>query len=221
MTKTGLLPDEWLVSYASGALSEAQALVVASHVDYHEELKAKVADAEAIGGCLLEGIVPERLSEDALERTLAALAVLDDAAEALVEPVGSSVADIRMPAPLAAHLNMGLDELKWRFMGPGMRQVKLQAYENGERLWLLRARGGTEMPFHDHRGTEFTLVLTGSYRVGDKHYTPGLIELAGPEVTNHQPIIDEGEDCICLVVTDAPIKLHSLIGRMFQPFIGL
>ena len=77
------------------------------------------------------------------------------------------------------------------------------------------------MPVHDHRGTEFTLVLRGSYHVGDQHFTPGQMELAGPETLGHQPIIDEGEDCICLAVTDAPIRPYSLIGRMVQPFIGL
>ncbi|WP_417451755.1 cupin domain-containing protein, partial [Kordiimonas sp.] len=127
----------------------------------------------------------------------------------------------RIPSPLARYMGKGLDDLKWRFMGPGMKRVKLRSYDNGERLWLLRARGGTAMPFHDHRGTEFTLVLTGGYTVGQKHYTPGLIEVADANVTDHQPIIDEGEDCICLVVTDAPIKLHSVIGRLVQPIIGL
>ena len=192
-------------------------LAVASHVAYHDELKAKVADAEAIGGMLLEGLVPERMSEDALERAMKALD--NDADEP--EPVAVSAASPHMPPPLASYLGKDLDALKWRFMGPGMKQVKLKTYENGERLWLLRARGGTKMPFHDHRGTEFTLVLTGGYHVGDKHYTPGLIELAGPETTDHQPVIDAGEDCICLVVTDAPIILHSMLGRLVQPFIGL
>ena len=77
------------------------------------------------------------------------------------------------------------------------------------------------MPLHDHTGLEMTLVLRGSYHVGDKRFGPGLLELADKDVTNHQPMIDEGEDCICLVVTDAPIRLHSFIGRMIQPFIGL
>ena len=217
---TGLLPDEWLVSYASGALTEAQALVVACHVSYHDELKKRVADAEAIGGVLLEGVVPARLSIGALDSAFKAIEALDEDDETPAA-AAAAVKDPRMPAPLADVLGKGFDELKWGFMGPGMKKLMLRTYENGERLWLLRAKGGTEMPFHDHRGLEFTLVLTGGYKVGDAHYTPGMMEVAGPEVTNHQPIIDEGEDCICLAVTDAPIRLHSMIGRLFQPFIGL
>lgn len=218
MTKTGLLPDEWLVSYASGALTEAQALVVACHVSYHDELKERVADAEAIGGALLEGVVPTRLSVGALDSAFKAIEALEGEEDA---PAAAPVRDPRMPAPLADVLGKGFDELKWGFMGPGMKKLMLKTYGNGERLWLLRAKGGTEMPFHDHRGLEFTLVLTGGYKVGKAHYTAGMMEVAGPEMKNHQPIIDEGEDCICLAVTDAPIRLHSVIGRLFQPFIGL
>ena len=218
-TNTGLLPDEWLVSYAAGALTEAQALAVACHAEYHDEMKERIADAEAVGGVLLEGVVPARLSVGALDSAFKAIEALDDEPSP-VEPT-PTYTDTRMPAPLAALLGKGFEDLKWGFMGPGMKKLMLKTYENGERLWLLRAKGGTKMPFHDHGGLELTLVLAGGYKVGDTHYTPGMMEVAGPEVTHHQPIIDEGEDCICLAVTDAPIKLHSFVGRMFQPFIGL
>jgi len=213
----GLLSDEWLVSYAAGALTEAQALVVATHVGYHPALQARLAEAEDIGGALLDESAPAPVDEGAFEALMARI----DAAPAPAAPQPLPAGDEDLPAPLRRYLGQPLDSLKWRTMGPGMKQHKLANGPDGERLWLLRARGGTSMPVHDHRGTEFTLILRGSYRVGDQHFTPGLMEVAGPEVKNHQPMIDEGEDCICLVVTDAPIRLHSLIGRMVQPFIGL
>ncbi len=215
MTKHGLLNDEWMVSYAAGALSEAKSLVVATHVAFHPELQEKVADAEAIGGGLLDEAEPIKMHAGALEDILQRIEVDEDIASPPPAPFESA-----LPAPLRDYLGKELDELKWQFMGPGMKKVRLKKYTSGECLWLLRARGGTEMPLHDHRGTEFTLVLRGSYSVEGEQYTPGLMELAGPELKNHSPIIDEGEDCICLVVTDAPIRLHSVVGRMFQPFIG-
>lgn len=215
MTKHGLLNDEWMLSYAAGALSEAKSLAVATHVAFHPELQEKVADAEAIGGALLDEAEPVRMSAGALEDILLKI----EADEDVTAPVAPR--ESALPAPLRDYLGKELDELKWQFMGPGMKKVRLKKYTSGECLWLLRARGGTEMPLHDHRGTEFTLVLRGSYSVGDDRFTPGLMELAGPELKNHSPIIDEGDDCICLVVTDAPIRLHSITGRMFQPFIGL
>jgi len=106
-------------------------------------------------------------------------------------------------------------------MGPGMSQVRLWTGPNDERLWLLKAKGGVSIPTHDHNGIEMTLVLKGSYTVDGQRYSKGMIEIADGDVEGHTPIIDEGEECICLVVTEAPIRIHSFLGRMVQPFIGL
>lgn len=106
-------------------------------------------------------------------------------------------------------------------MGPGLSQVRLWTGPRDERLWLLKAKGGAKVPAHDHNGIEMTLVLQGSYHVGEGRYASGMLEIADDDTTNHKPVIDQGEDCICLVVTEAPIKIHSLIGRLVQPFIGL
>ncbi len=218
MTQVGLIPDEWLVSYAAGALSDERALLVASHVAYHPGLKARVADAEAIGGALFDAQEPTADLDCSFDALMARID-MSDMDEEDAAPVLTSDRDL--PAVLRAYLDKPLDDLKWRMMGPGMYQHKLSNGPDGEKLWLLRARGGTEMPVHDHKGLEMTLVLRGSYHVGETRYGPGQLELADSDVVDHQPMIDEGEDCICLVVTDAPIRLHSFIGRMVQPFIGL
>lgn len=217
MKAHGLIEDEWIVSYAAGALSQAHALIVASHVAYHPELQKTVLAAEELGGLMMAAGDTADIAEDSFDSVLARL----DDVPPENEPAATITNNNNLPAPLASYLGKDLDALKWRTMGPGMSQVRLSTRANNEKLWLLRARGGTKIPAHDHRGNEFTLVLQGSYHVGDKHYTPGMLELTDDSHINHQPMIDEGEDCICLVVTEAPIKLHSLMGRLCQPFIGL
>ena len=119
------------------------------------------------------------------------------------------------------YIDGNLYDLKWKAMGPGLSQVRLWTGPNDERLWLLRAKAGTTIPMHDHRSLELTLVLQGSYQANGERFKPGMIEVADEHTHSHQPIIDEGEECICLVVTEAPIKIHSLIGKVVQPFIGL
>lgn len=220
MSKHGLISDEWLVSYAAGSLSNEHALIVATHASYQPELQAKIQAAEEIGGNLLDQVETAPVSNMLLEDTLTKLDC-HNAEHTSTHNSSKVKTDADLPDCLQDYLGMSLDALRWKIMGPGMRQVKLATGSEGERLWLLRARGGTVMPEHDHRGTEMTLVLRGSYHVGEARYTPGLIEIADADVTNHQPMIDEGEDCICLVVTEAPIKLKTIIGRMVQPFIGL
>lgn len=220
MKPHGVIGDEWLVSYAAGSLSDAHALIVAAHASYQPELQVKIDTAEAIGGDLLGSGEPVSVSDTLLEDTFAKLEI-DDTKQAAADSGCILSTDTDLPDCLREYLGTNLDDLNWKLMGPGMRQVKLATGPEGESLWLLRARGGTVIPEHDHRGTEMTLVLRGSYHVGADHYTPGLIEMADADLMNHQPMIDNGQDCICLVVTEAPIKLKSFIGRMVQPFIGL
>ncbi len=215
-----LISDEWLVAYAAGNLSEAKATLVATHASFHPELKAKISDAEDIAGAMLGATQGADLSDGFFDRLMAQI---DEQGDTAREPVNVEAAyrDPRVPQPLADYLEGNLDELKWRFMGPGMKQVKLWAGENGEKLWLLKAKGGTEIPEHGHNGNELTLVLQGGYKVDGTHYTVGDLEVADGGVEDHRPLIDDGEDCICLVVTEAPIKLKGTIARAVQPFIGL
>ena len=212
----GYIPDEWLLSYAAGALSEGHAMIVSAHAAYHAEVGQKIADAEAIGGALLEdqdtSALPDGFFDDLMAK-------LED--EEMPEVTETTALDKSIPASLAAYLGKPLDDMKWRFMGPGLKQCQLWTGEGGEKLWLLKAKAGASIPMHDHSGLELTLILKGSYHVGGTHYTPGLVEVAEAGSKDHQPVIDDAEDCICLVVTEAPIKIHNWIGRMVQPFIGL
>jgi len=217
MSTHGYIPDEWIISYAAGQLSDAKSLLVATHLDFHQELHDKLQTAEVVGGTLLAERPNETVSEGALDAALAKIDTLPPTVQS--QPEISTPFDT--PAPLASYLGKNLEDLKWGFMGPGMKKVKLWSSADGESFWLLRAKGGTQIPLHDHRGTELTLTLKGSYTVGGRRFKQGDIEIADTAISNHQPMIDEGEDCICLVVTDAPIRLHSMLGRMVQPFIGV
>ena len=85
---------------------------------------------------------------------------------------------------------------------------------------MLRIPAGKPVPEHGHRGRELTLVLKGAFRDGDLLFARGDVEDAD-EHLEHQPIATEREDCICLAVTDAPLRLKSLAARIVQPFIGI
>lgn len=215
-----MIPDEWLIAYAAGNLSEAKSALVATHASYHPVLRQKIHSAEAMGGALMEASESVAFSDGFYDRLLARIdadAQDDNELPHTLELQKESL----LPKPLADYLDSDLDDLNWRFMGPGMRQVKLHNSDNGEKLWLLKAKAGTEIPSHGHNGHEFTLVLQGSYSVDGQRYGVGDLELASDDIEDHRPLISEGEDCICLVVTEAPITLQSFKARLFQPFIGL
>jgi putative transcriptional regulator len=41
------------------------------------------------------------------------------------------------------------------------------------------------------------------------------------DTIEQQPLIEQGEECICLVLTEGPLRFKSLASRMVQPLIGL
>lgn len=209
------LGDEWLLSYAAGALNPGRSLMVASHLAYHDDLQETVAHAETIGGSLLESLHDADVSDRVLDQLMTRL---DNETVPEVKPARST--GVQMPQPILDFMDSDMDALKWRLMGPGMHNARLWNGPNDERLWLLKARGGTVMPEHGHNGEEWTLVLKGSFQTSSGHFATGDIEVADQDI-EHQPLIDQDEECICLVLTTGPIRLKSLIGRIAQPFIGL
>jgi putative transcriptional regulator len=74
--------------------------------------------------------------------------------------------------------------------------------------------GGT-VPEHDHKGSEFTLVLEGDFCDEQGRYPPGsIIEKQGKE--QHTPYSDTG--CLCLAAIDAPLHFTSGMARLLNPF---
>lgn len=215
MSASKKLPEEWLLSYAAGSLTEGHSVMVASHLAYHDDLQQAVADAEAIGGALLDKLEPGDVGSDMFDRILARVAQ-DPVPEVPAINGRSAVA----PQPLLDYLGCDLDKLKWRIMGPGMSNVRLWTGPNDERLWLLRARGGIATPEHGHNGDEWTLVLKGAYTAVEQHFAVGDLETADEAIV-HQPVMDEKEECICLVLTTGLIRFKSPVARMLQPIIGL
>jgi putative transcriptional regulator len=73
---------------------------------------------------------------------------------------------------------------------------------------------------HTHTGIEMTCVLSGAFTQDGSRYGPGDFDL-GDETIDHQPVVDPGQDCVCLVAMQGDLRLHGLIGRMVQPFVRL
>ncbi|MBI1260796.1 MAG: hypothetical protein GC184_03645 [Rhizobiales bacterium] len=220
MTKTTpvhQLGDEWIMAYAAGTLSEGASLMVASHLSFLPDAVTKVAAAEAVGGALLDTLSPIGMDDDALARTLSRL---DTAPAEQPEAHASAAPSHTLPQPLREWLGCDVDDLKWSFLGPGMKKVKLWRGENDERLWMLRAQPGVKIPRHGHNGTELTLVLKGSFTDPHGTYARGDIEETDTS-DSHGLTIGTDEECICLALTNGPIRFESMAARLLQPFIGL
>ena len=207
------LTDALLMAYASGTLPEGFSLVVATHVSMCDECRARLESFEAVGGALVDEAEAVAVSEDALEATLA----LIDAAPAF-QPRVAKRGDI-LPVPVQDYLGCDLDSVRWRPVGSGVRQAVFKTGDKSK-VRLLSIPGGTAIPDHSHRGLELTLVLKGAFRDEDARFGPGDVEIADDDL-HHTPVAEEGEDCICLAATEAPLRFKGLIPRIAQPFIGI
>ena len=208
--------EEVLMDYATGSLPEALSLVVATHLALCPACRGQVAELEALGGALVESLEPADLGGDALAQVLARL---DEAPPAAAPIRQAEKPDLRVPRPLRDYLAGDLESLAWRRVVPGMEEVEVETASAGVRARLMRVAGGKAMPSHSHNGEEYTLVLTGGYQDASGHYLRGDVQTADPEV-DHRPVADADEACVCLVVSDAPIKLTGRFGRFLNPLIS-
>ena len=184
--------------------------------------RAEVAQCEALGGVLLEDQETEALQDDSLERVLARLD--DTAAEESAPPAPRTAARSvgagpLVPRPLRDCLGEGLNQLDWTTFR-GLEKVELLPEFPSFRTRLMRIKSGTAMPTHTHEGSELTLVLAGGFSDENGHFLRGDVAEADPSVT-HRPIADPGEDCLCLAVTDAPLRLTGPLGRLLNPFLHI
>ena len=85
---------------------------------------------------------------------------------------------------------------------------------------LLYIPAGQAVPDHGHRGLELTLVLQGAFRDETARFGRGDLEIAD-EAVEHTPVAEEGEVCICLAATDAPLRFNAIIPRLAQPFLRI
>jgi putative transcriptional regulator len=77
---------------------------------------------------------------------------------------------------------------------------------------------GKKMPTPTHEGSEVTLVIQGGFTDVIGHYGVGDVAIADQDV-DHRPVADDdGEDCLCFAVADAPLVLTGAFGRWVEPF---
>ncbi len=104
-------------------------------------------------------------------------------------------------------------------LGGGIRQQVISADKEGS-LRLLYIPPGKAVPEHRHGGLELTLVLQGSFSDSAGRFKRGDVETADA-ATDHQPVADPGQPCICLAATDAPLRFRSFLPRLLQPLFRI
>ena len=205
-----------LGAFASGTLDEARAVVVAAHLSLCPHCRNAVMGFEHLGGALLDAAPAAPMSAGALERTLARAEAAPVAAVPAAVGAARVDAETGLPAPLA---NYALGS--WRSIGRGVQWRSVDvASDEAVRVFMLKAAPGTRLPRHKHTGTEWTCVFEGAFRHDLGRFGAGDFDEAD-ENHEHNPVVEDGVACICLVALQGNIRLQSWLGRLMQPFIRI
>ena len=210
---------EFLLDYSSGAMGESWSLAIATHLALCPDCRRTIRDLEAIGASLLEGLSSTPLSVKSSNAILSRLSMDTVSSENTPYIVESGVAPV-LPEPLRRYAGGDIKDLQWQRLGLGAYQCHIPTDDEGISARLLRIPAGKLVPAHTHGGLELTLVLCGAFSDATGCYARGDLQEAD-ETLEHQPHATVGEDCICLAVTDAPLRFSNLVARLVQPFIGI
>ena len=217
------IDDSTVVSFAAGTLPGPIALVVSAHLSVCETCRERVRNAEAIGSAILDKVEPKKMSPGAVNNLLERLE-LETREEARSEDASALAPEQKdniLPSQVRKVVGVPIEDVKWKRIARGVRYHMIDlGDEDKGKLYLMKIAAGRVLPSHNHGGSEVTLVLSGSYSDRFGKFGPGDIADLDDHA-EHQPVVDQGAECICIVASDQPAKFKGVLPRIFQPFIGI
>jgi putative transcriptional regulator len=211
MTITHHLDDATLMSFAAGSLPAALAAAAAAHAAMCPRCRHEIAVLERLGGALMAGLQPVDLLAEGPRTPPAA----DPRDQGLAS---AGTRDAEIPLPVTGLIGASLDDVTWRWLGPGVWDHAVPV-DGAGKLRLLKVAPGHHIPEHGHGGSELTLVLRGSFHDQTGRYLRGDIADLDEDVAHH-PLIDGDIDCISLVASEAPEQFRSAVARQWQRLRG-
>ncbi len=191
----------FMLDYAAGALSPAEALAVDLHRALSADGRRNGLMLDALGGALLESAgLKGRVAEPGLDRLTPPRDPLAGARQAL----GAS----RLEPFLEPNRLLGLP---WRKDLFGMKTLPAGLPLAN----LLRLDPGERAPAHCHGRRDVTVVLTGSFADQFGVYERGDLAFAEPGI-KHEPRAVGGQSCVCFLATEPGRPLSGFLGLLMS-----
>ncbi len=209
-------PDnDILTEHAAGTLALAPSVCVTLHLDSCEQCRRQYRRLQDLGSALFEQQPQEAVSAGLLDTVLARI-------EEEPEPLSYRQAggDPDCPPLVQRLMQRDFEHLDWRRIGAGVQTCNLRTGDRKHEFALYHIRAGGSIPRHSHRGTEYTLVLEGSFSDESGHYAAGDF-IQRDASHRHAPTATRDRDCICVGVLDAPVRFTDWRFRPLNPFLRL
>jgi putative transcriptional regulator len=214
--------SELLLEYCSGSLALAPSIAVTTHLQFCEHCGGAVKSLERIGGDFLDQTEAVPVSDDLFGKVLQGIEQdAGDSGSAITTPALTqkvAIDEIAQSLPQYVQKLLPQGELAWGYLSPSLRIANVGVGDDNHELAIHRIKAGGKAPQHSHRGQEITVVLTGTFSDEGGIYQPGDF-VVREQGDVHRPIASQNEDCICLSVLAAPIKLTG-VKRLFNPFLS-
>jgi len=218
-------PDQnMLAEYATGSLNFSSAVSVSAHLSYCSKCQEAVRSLEAIGGALLEQAQTDNTTVDdacfdAILKRIDQEGPTTSKAFAQ-KPINdnSAASQSDLPSVVTRLIPNKQQSIQWKRIGLSLHTSSLDKLDDDHEICLHRIQAGSSVFEHDHHGEEITLVLKGSFSDEDGMYQAGDFIVKKPGDT-HRPVAAKNEDCVCLVVQEAPVKFTGLFSKYLNPLV--
>ena len=213
--------EEFLLDYSTGSLTEGWSLAIATHLTFCSKCRKDTADIEALGGTMLETIEATDIGVNTVEKIIAKAKQSSTSGTEILKKTSPSGSNSNLiPALLLPYLNNSKNEVLWKRLGFGVNQSLLETSDGATTARLLKISGGRSVSEHSHNGPELTVVLSGKFSDETGTYSKGDFQQADEELTHRPQTIGE-DPCVCLLVTNSPLRFTGSIGRLLQPLLGI
>lgn len=214
--------DQQLLGFAQGTLSYHEEVFVSAHTHFCTECANRIREHEAIAAALIaekHQTQPVAKAEECGLNLDSMLDMLDEQVQAATKQAPQQTGEASLPSFMSHYAPQGLKELSWKRVLPHIAVCELETLADGSKIMLHKISSGGRVPAHTHHGREHTVVLSGGFSDSHGVYTMGDYVLRDGE-HQHSPVVMEDQECICLTLTEAPLKMTSWKWRWLNPFLS-
>ena len=204
-----------LVDFSAGNLGTAESICVSAHLHFCDQCRNELMRLDQVASQLMTEAEPQTIDEDLFDSVMSKIDALPEAPTKVETEEKSD-----FPHTVTKLINETESAPNWRRMSSSVDVARVQTGQNKFEVALHRICAGGKTPHHGHNGTEFTVVLKGSFSDEQAVYSEGDFLLRGPG-DEHQPMGAQNGECICLSALAAPIKLSSPLGFLMKPWLRI
>lgn len=220
--------DNLLTEYASGSLAWAVSLSVCAHLQFCPHCRKRVETLNKLGGAILTTSVAEKIEPETFTQLMERIrqqkndsneSEQAEFASARHQELYHSDPMLNRLPKIIAKLLPANGKLKWQRVSASLRRAHLVAGQDKYEVAFQKISSGGTVVEHGHRGMEVTLVLHGSFSDEDGVYNEGDFLVRNPGEV-HRPTATQNQDCLCLSVSEAPVEVTGLLGKIINPFLS-